>query len=162
MKHRSVEEKKELLKEHFLYEITMIEMIVKHHMDIRNSHIEDQFAKNIIVEIVTLHGRNLLEFFYHNKNKQDYAHAFHFMKKDVVWKDIRPEKTESIRILEKRVNLEITHLTYKRIAGLPEHKKWVLKILYDDLMKVVCIFVNNVAEEYFDDRLRDFKERFCS
>lgn len=77
------------------------------------------------------------------------------------WKKIRPPITESLKILESRVHVEIAHLTYKRIAGKPREKMWNFKPLYEDLMKVFCIFVENISEEYSGDKLKYFRERFC-
>jgi len=161
LKQRSIEEKKTLLTEHFLYELDMIESMIKYRLDLLNSNIDNQFAENIIVEILTIHARNLFEFFYKDKTWEDYATAFQFMKKDIDWIDIRPPITESFKILESRVHVEVAHLTYKRIVGKPPMKMWHFKPLYDDLRKVTCMFLENVAEEHFNDKLMDFKERFC-
>ena len=160
-KKRSIEEKKELLNHFFLYEIGMLESMTKFHKNLFHAPVDRQFVENIIVETYLLHGRNLLEFFYYDDQQQDKATANEFLEKGKDWKKLRPPLTESLKILQRRVNRETTHLTYKRIVGKPESKFWNFHVLYMDLMMVFCIFAENVAEEYADEKFRQLKERIC-
>ena len=160
-KERSIEEKKEFLNHFFLYEIDMLESMNKSHENLFHAPVDRQFVENIIVETYLLHGRNLLEFFYYDDQQQDKATANEFLEKWNDWKKLRPPLTESLKILRRRVDRETTHLTYKRIVGKPESKFWNFHVLYVDLMMVFCIFAKNVAEEYADEKFRQFKERIC-
>lgn len=143
--NRSDEDKKVLLQEHFHYEVSMLQAIYQ----IRRSiTAPDQFQENVILEVFLFHGRNLHEFFYYDSHQKDAARASQFLDECKDWKDLRPPKTQSLKELEKRVNLELTHLTYKRIRGKSPDKRWVLSALYDDLMNVVDVFMKNVADKY--------------
>ena len=161
MKKRSLEEKKKFLNSFFLYEIDMLESIHKYHRDLFNSPVDKQFIENIIVEIFLLHGRNLLEFFYYDNQKQDRATAEEFLEEGKIWRELRPPLTESLKILQKRVDTETTHLTYERIEGKPESKLWNFHELYVSLMMVFCLFAENVDKKYIDERFVQFKERIC-
>ena len=161
MEKRSIEEKKRFLNKFFLYEVDMLECMYKFHKNLFNCPVDKQFIENIIVEINLLHGRNLLEFFYYDNQKQDRETANEFLSEGKDWKKLRPPLTQSLKILQRRVDTETTHLTYKRIGGKPESKLWNFDEVYASLMTLFCLFAENVDKKYIDEGFRQFKERIC-
>jgi len=152
MKQQSTEkQKREMIQEHFAYELVNllnIEILRKVNWSNENSR---QISINIFVDNILLHSRNLFEFFYdNNAKKTNFAYANHFIPN---WKEIRPIKTEQIKQMEKRINNECTHLTYKRLVGI-EHNGWILNDLRLDFFNVVKIFLDNLSQGYFNENLK--------
>ncbi|MDO8508186.1 MAG: hypothetical protein Q7S27_00715 [Nanoarchaeota archaeon] len=144
-------EKNDLIREHFYYEVFML-------INLRN-YLIDYFSgrnslftihQNVLINSILLHSRNLLEFFYYPIDKNNnYARARDFM---IDWEKKIPNKTKAIIELEKRTSNECTHLTYNRLVGL-EHKKWDLISMTNDLIKLIKLFLDNLPQTYFDEKL---------
>ncbi|MEK6932175.1 MAG: hypothetical protein AABW56_00060 [Nanoarchaeota archaeon] len=144
-------DKLDMIREHFYYEVFML-------IGIRN-YLVDYFTgrnqlfvihQNIIINSILLHSRNLLEFFYYPKDKNNnYARAKDFVSN---WDKVVIKKIASLIELEKRTSNECLHLTYNRIAGV-EHRKWDLISTSNDLLILVKLFLDNLPKEYFDGRL---------
>ena len=151
-------EKKTFLNEHFLYEIQMMKNVVYYFHDLKKQDQLTHFHMNLIIDDFMLHARNLYEFFFHDKDQEDHARAQHFMKEGIQWKDIKPEKTSWIKKLEVRANLEVSHLTYRRISGTPPEKAWDFMTMYIEFHDITHKFLLNVSEEYLGQEIIEFRD----
>ena len=155
---RTKKEKIELLKEHFFYEITNLSQILEYADQLSQEGKTEQFFKNIIIDSFLLHARNLFEFFYYDGDKKDYARASHFLDSTKDWTKLRPDETTWLNKLKKRINSEVSHLTYNRISGTPPEKYWRLNILYSDFVDIVKIFLENISKEYVSEPIMRLKK----
>ena len=133
------EEKFKFLAEHFFYEIQQLLVavyVVKHPLP---------FWINIKLEVFLLHARSLYEFFYSKeKRNDDDARAYDFIVDVNKWVRERPLKSNDIEQSIKRMNKELSHITYKRHSGVVPEKQWELVTIKDHLLAVIKVFLDNV------------------
>ncbi len=133
------EEKFKFLAEHFFYEIQQLLVavyVVKHPLP---------FWINIKLEVFLLHARSLYEFFYSKeKRNDDDARAYDFVGDVNNWLKERPLKSSDIEQSIKRMNKELSHITYKRHSGVVLEKQWDLTPIKDHLLAVTKVFLENV------------------
>lgn len=148
------EGKANFLNEHFFYEVQMLDAAFTMLVEEKN---KDDYKANIAMESIISHARNLVEFYYFDpKSGTDYARASDFIEN---WPNNRPNKTTDLNLVLSRGNKEITHLTYKRIYGVPEEKNWNLSNIYKDLMVVTKKFLNNLEESYRTETLNSLRNQ---
>jgi|GEM_PF-703579 len=152
---RSDQQLKDDLEEHFHYEFSMFAYSFHKLKEGRQLSDPDKY---MALECFLLHARNLYEFYYHS-SFNDYARAVDFVPS---WDKTRPAKTEAIKEQESRINLELSHLTYRRIAGSAPEKRWNYGILYNNWLSVTKTFLEYLPNKYIGDKLRKLKERICS
>lgn len=151
-------EKYIFINEHFHYEVDMFFFALRKNTEfIKAANFEEkQFHSNMAIEDFLLHARNLLEFFYYNNDKKkQHASAGDFFTDKDHWIKIIPRKTKSIIQLEKRVNSEVTHLSYDRVGASLEDKKWNNVTLLHDFMALVKIFLINIDGKYLSKNLKE-------
>ncbi len=150
----SFELKKRFLYEYFLNVVQMFFYSLNKNIQIKNEkrrYIDQLDNEKIVLSAYLLYGRHLLEFFYHPCSKKDNrAYAGHFVEN---WKNILPSKTPSIIELEKRVNNEITHLSYNRLNIDQNNKEWDTIKLLHDFMVVVKLFISKLNKQYNPENL---------
>ena len=168
----SEKDKREYFEEHFLYEVSlfiysfeqlaMCPNIVKEINQTSTqvstpwvsqfgSQFRDGNSRNMALETFLLHARNLREFFYSDRKRDDDARAFHFFPDKNSWEKLRPKETDSIRDIKNRANKEIAHLTYKRISGTPPDKNWDCGKILTDLLAVTKFFLDKLPKEYIGE-----------
>ncbi len=87
---------------------------------------------NAVLESFTLHARALLDFLYTEKPQADDEIAEDYFDDPLQWPNARPEETESLKMIHKRVGKEVAHLTYARLDITPEAKQWpFVQIAYE-------------------------------
>lgn len=155
-KQQTEKQKKEMIQEHFFYEvINLLNIEILNRVNWLDET-SKQISINISVDNILLHSRNLFEFFYDEKAKKtNFAYANQFISN---WKELKPNKTEQIKQMQKRVNNECSHLTYNRFISI-EHKSWNLYQLKMDFLKVTKIFLDNLSPEFFNERLKNFQNQ---
>lgn len=158
----SDEERKEYLKRYFMYEVRMLFFALRKNIELKQyplQYKEDPVNyQNIFLEDFLLHAKVLLEFFYdlEKKKTSQYIEAWHFYESLEDYKKILPQKTSSIKLVEKRINPELSHLGINRMFVVPDQKGWnVVKILHD-FMDLVKIFIDNLPEKYYSEELRKY------
>jgi hypothetical protein len=150
-------ELKKFLEEHFSYEVEMLYFSVTKLIEFKQ--INDSGGINMALETFLLHARNLREFFYYDTKKfPTDARASDFFEEGNLWREIRPDETDSILKIKERVGKELAHLTYKRIYGTPPEKNWSCGETFKDLLKTVKIFLNNLPDKYKGDGLQNIKK----
>lgn len=137
---QSDEEKFKFLAEHFFYEVQQLLVAVY----VVKSPIP--YWMNIKLEVFLLHARALYEFFYsENKlNEEDDARAYDFVLDIDKWRKERPIKSNYIEKAIKRMNKELSHITYKRYYGIEFDKLWNLASIREHLLTVTKVFLDNV------------------
>ena len=156
--------KKEALNIHFPFEFNMMKRIMIFHNSLINSNAENSvkgIGTNICITGFLLHTRNLLAFFYY-KAHGDYIRAEDFIGEGKVWNNIRPGRTHLLKNFEKRVNNELSHLSYNRVKVDYPGPKWKIDGIYGDLVKVIKIFLDNIDEIYIDQPIKILKEEWAS
>lgn len=148
-------EKINYISEHFSYEVSEMMYagqfwlsLITHKKEFKNTFTYDVF-RNMIIDHLLLHARNLLEFFYYKGDEDKYAKPDFYARS---WET--PEKTPQISILEKRVNSEITHLGLSRLDVTVEEKPWELAKLVNELLQISEQFLDKLEPEYYNELLK--------
>jgi len=156
-------EKKEMLQEHFSYEVMMLWDCYR--LIITCNLIGNLLHTNIwslLLEGLLLHARNLDEFLFYKFKKNgklkvyDDACAEQFVKPDVSWSLIRPNIIPlSVEDFRNRVSKQLAHLTYKRMMGNIPEKSYNYVEITSFYLNVSQLFLNNIEEKYFDENLNN-------
>jgi hypothetical protein len=129
--------------EHLFYEFWMFNSLAQ----AMASGIFGQGAlNNAALESFTLHARTLLDFLYAQKSQADDVIAEDYFDQPSQWLTVRPEKTETLNAIHKRVGKEVAHLTYVRLDVTAEAKQWPFIQIYYEIITVFNAFLNNVAK----------------
>ncbi|MGD9649364.1 MAG: hypothetical protein AB7U41_01085 [Dongiaceae bacterium] len=133
-----------IISEHLPYEIGMFYMSLTALESSTN-----QFTTNILIESFCLHARNLIQFFYYSPSK-DYAVAEELMIQGYKI----PNRKEAIGSqIYKKINLQITHLTYQRARTGNE------KINTEDREKLKNM-INDCVKKFYENLRSEYKEAF--
>jgi len=156
------QQKKEFLGEHFGYEVDMLSYsaykIKQLGEQSKGKHV---WEMNMPQETFVLHSRNLIEFFYGDKQPQypcD-ARAYDFFEDKRVWEAARPQKTSNMVELMTRSGKEMAHITYLRISGTPPEKSWDDGQLNYEILKVVKSFLENLPSIYLSPELEAMRKQ---
>jgi len=135
--------KNELLCEHLMYEIEMLNF--SYHLWCNSQG--RQSVINLCIDNMLLHSRNLMEFFYYSRNKkQQYARAVDYINN---FANKIPAKYNKIKKdIQRRANPEVMHLGYKRISGTPPEKAWDIVSNYEAWKEIFEIFIFNLSDKY--------------
>ncbi len=153
------------INDQFSYEVTQLiyggqfYCSVLKHKDRFQNNTQFTIFKNIAIEHILLHSRNLLEFFYYRGEEAKYARAYEYVKG---WS--AGDKSAIIKELERRVNEEISHLSWKRLGVKPEEKSWDLIDLINSFVNTTKDFLNRVDSELCKEGVSLLKselERVC-
>jgi hypothetical protein len=107
--------------EHVSYEIHMLFRSALGFGAVIGDSFEAHTIRNALMEAFAIHARNLLDFLY-EKPRGDDASACHYLKDPAEW--WTTEKPTVPDHLRRRVNKEVTHLTYERLKVPPDKKRW--------------------------------------
>jgi len=103
---------------------------------------------NSLLESFTLHTRVLLDFLYvDDPRKEDDVIAIDFLEYPGEWKSIRPEKSETLASIHKRVGKEVAHLTYARHDVSPESKSWPFLEIAHEVEVIFSMFLELVPAD---------------
>jgi hypothetical protein len=107
----------------------------------------NDIAKNALIESFAIHTRNLIDFFYLNYPKPDDLTASQFIDDDqhTFWEDNLPSITPFLTAVKTRANKEISHLTKRRVAGIPPQKEWLINPILDEMADLLRFFVINAS-----------------
>ena len=116
--------------EHLHYEVWMLSTLAN---ALASSAFGQGALANAALESFTLHLRTLLDFFYSSRPKNDDVIAEDFFPDPSDWITRRPDKTELLEDVHRRVGKEVAHLTYVRLELGPDDKEWPFLRLANDL-----------------------------
>lgn len=151
-------EKKEILREHFYYEVQMLDFSVDKVVEYNLRGKTDKCLKNMAVDTCLLHARNLWDFFFFRPSK-NYVRASHFLDS---WGKPQIAGNSWIKKVEKRVNDEITHLTVGRISSSFSNMQWNCCAIRKEFFDVIITFLGQLPQKYMDEKLRKLKRRILS
>jgi len=123
MKNRKIRNKDELQRalKHINYEINML-------IAISNGLASGVFGKsalnNSIVESFAIHTRNLIDFLWPVKPKNDHVIAEDYFCKEGQWENIRTPIPDILSKARIRAHKEIAHISYDRINVKKDEKPW--------------------------------------
>jgi len=151
----TVNEKKEVLREHFYYEATMLDFSVERLVEYRK-HNKEKIFENMAVDACLLHARNLLEFlFYPSNMKNGYIRAYDV---ETSW-PTNQEKSLWIKKVQERVSDEVTHLTLGRISSRFSGMDWDCCAIRKEFFDVMVEFLSQLSEKYMDKKLGSLRKR---
>lgn len=145
---------KKFLGEHFCYEVEMLIFSIQRLSEANQR--KEVGDINMSLETFLLHSRNLIEFFYFPPSKE-YARAVDFISLKT-WDKVRPPKNEKIETFLARANHEVSHLTYKRLYGDTNEKKWNWGEYFLVLFNITKVFLDNLPLKYCDAKIKNMGE----
>jgi hypothetical protein len=128
--------KKEMLREHLPYEISMLRWSAFKIPDLI-------MQTNTTIESFAVHARTLIDFFYYDEFiktcKEDDILAEHYIAR---WRTIRPALTQTLKNAREKANKQLAHLTTLRATTYKdkEDKQWQFQKIHQELEKVIKIF----------------------
>ncbi len=136
MKNRRKRNKDELhgALEHIIYELNML-------IAVSNGLASGVFGKSVlnnsIVESFAIHSRNLIDFLWPEKPKNDHVIAEDYFRNSEEWEKIRAPLPDILRKARIRAHKEIAHLSYDRIKVKKDEKPWdfisISKLISDSM-----------------------------
>ena len=150
------DEKRALLNEHFRYEVAMLvpsSGLMKVYTD--NQSVADAI-NSISIESFLMHLRNLLEFLQYIRTKSpDTAVAQDFMVEGRDWERIKREKNLELGFDIRRIQKEISHLTYDRVKN--PKTSWDRIGILRNIWYIASTFLDNCDERYVGAELKELK-----
>lgn len=129
------------LSEHLFYEFWMFNSLAQ---TMSLGIFGHSVLNNAVLESFTLHARALLDFLYAERPRADDVIAEDYFDNPVDWLTVRPNKTELLMVIHKRVGKEVAHLTYARLDVTAQEKRWHYAQIANDLKVVFDTFLANV------------------
>jgi hypothetical protein len=116
----------------------------------------DGVLNNALLESFTVHTRILLDFLYADRAQKDDVKAEDFFEDPSEWTSIRPEKTETLIGVHRRVAKEVAHLTYARQDVTQETKPWPFVQIANEANLIFTMFLENVPLELLGPRWKEY------
>lgn len=113
-------------------------------------------TRNALIECFAVHARVLLDFLYSPRHKPDDVIAEDFFDYGSTWLQQRPEKSQLLTTIHKRVGKEVAHLTYARLAVTPEEKHWQFIDIANEIGVVLQEFLRMVPKYRMSDPFHQF------
>jgi hypothetical protein len=122
--------------EHLLYELNILRWLVETIPATKKG-----FGLSALLESFAIHLRNLIEFLYTSPNdaRADDVVAADFYDPLGGWKPGVP--SASLSAARERANKEVSHITYKRKAGMAPDKPWPVADLFKEILPIAQGFV---------------------
>ncbi len=114
---------------------------------------------NALLESFGIHVRALIWFFYADSPRKDDVIAEDFFSTPTEWQTARPPITQVLEKAKKRAGKEIAHLTYARLDVTPEQKPWEFLPIFNDMNKVIELFLSMAPEHLLGERWDEFKKQ---
>lgn len=114
--------------------------------------VADLVVRNAALESFLARARSLVEFFWHDRRKQEDALAADYFPPGE-WKRLRPNRPQRLnRLVTQKMGWGAMHLTYPRTrtTGNPQAKQWEPLRMCAALEPTVRLFVQKVDPAQFD------------
>jgi hypothetical protein len=105
---------------------------------------------NALLESFSVHSRILLHFLYSRKPREDDVIAEDFLDDEDIWLSNRPQKSETLEAIHRRVGKEVAHLTYARHDVTPETKPWPFIEIANEVNSIFTEFIKLVPPKNLD------------
>ncbi len=121
--------------EHLLYELQLL-LVTKRELARLD---KPSPMASVLIESFVIHLRNLIDFFYYSRVKED----------DVIASDFCPGWNETIsstlKAAKERANKEVNHLTLERKSGFDSNKPWNVAGLFQEVSAVATTFAGRAS-----------------
>ncbi|SRR6266700_5035033 len=136
-------------REHLLYEIQMLQQMVKT-LNTKSSAFQP-LERYALIESFAIHFRNLFEFFYNKEPKKTDVVAADFFDDPAVW---NVSASSVLVIVRKRADKEVSHLTLQRKDASDSGKNWPVDDYFNQLRPTVCTFVDTASHKKLDAQVK--------
>lgn len=147
------ESKKKKAVEHVVYEF----MMFRRTSEFLLTNIQDQLLKNIVIESFAIHTRNLFEFFYKPKSRDDDIIASDFLLKKHEFRH-RKSKKKTLAVVWKKANKQVSHLTYARNNYDKRTKGWNVASIKPKMEMTIRVFLESLDGEDKNWFVREFQK----
>jgi len=114
---------------------------------------------NALLESFTIHARILLDFLYATKPQADDVIAEDFFPELAAWRDSRPQKSDLLASVHRRVAKEVAHLTYARQVVTADTKPWAFIQIANEVNAAFVAFLSIVPIDHLGDKWKDLKRQ---
>ena len=114
---------------------------------------------NAILESFTVHARLLLDFLYSDHPKADDVIAEDFLEDPSAWQDQRPQQSQTVAAVHRRVGKEVAHLTYARHEITPEAKLWPFAAIAQEFEATFSRYLALVPLDLLSPRWDEYKRQ---
>lgn len=147
-KKRSLEQLRQI-SAHLHYEVEMLSSAAR---GLASGIASGSAMNNALLESFAIHLRNLVEFLWPEKPKNDHVIAQDFFPLADDWKKLCPPIPKEVREARIRAAKEAAHLTYARLLVVPDKKAWAYVSLMNEIMKTFKLFLQHVPKETLDSK----------
>lgn len=121
--------------EHLLYELQLLRFTTGELVQLQ----QPSPIASVLIESFGIHLRNLIDFFYTPRAKEDDVIASDFCPG---WKDTM---SGTLKVAKERANKELSHLTLARKSGLDPSKPWDVVGLFQEVSGVAKTFAGRAS-----------------
>jgi hypothetical protein len=132
--------------EHLTYELQMLVATF-----VRLEGARDRETRNALIESFAIHARGLYESLLAEKPGSDVIRASRFVD------DWAPADDPTLRNAKDRVDQEIAHVTYDRLAITLREKAWPMREIAEALLKVFRSFLDHLKPEHDNNAVHALK-----
>ena len=140
------------LHEHLCYEIQMLIETSFLLRDPKNYQFESEaqlvFMNNALLESFCIHARNLIDFLYAKKQKNDIVAEMFFIGNE--WKKNSNDFPMLLNEIRESVNKRVLHLTLTRINKFKWSHQEITKIIFEELDKFFILISDKELLRYYD------------
>lgn len=140
-------------REHLAYEIQMFfgtaQILSRMVLSSGPSQLEI-VANNVYTESFVIHLRNLIQFLYPQRTKENSVIAEDFFVDPMVWKRIRPKMSKTLKDARERSHRELAHLTTDRLKVTPATKRWPFISLAKEIKDLIERFGSSASSIRLD------------
>jgi hypothetical protein len=129
------------ISKHLQYEVNMLLAVAN---GLASGIVTGSNAHNALAESFAAHLRNLIDFFWPQKPKNDHVIARDFFPSLEYWEKQGPAIPKELREARLQTAKEIAHLTYERLTRA--QKGWAFRPLTDEIMKTYRLFLDEIQK----------------
>jgi hypothetical protein len=139
---------------HLHYEVGMLQAVAR---GLASGAVSGSPTHNALLESFAIHVRNLVDFLWPEKPKNDHVVAADFFSSPQDWTKNVPAIPHQLRAARIRAAKEVAHLTYARLLVTAETKGWSYVHLADEIIKAFKVFLQNVPSENLGEEWKGLK-----
>ena len=149
---RTIEELQKV-SNHLHYEVWMLKSLAQ---ALASGIAKEGWLPNALIESFGIHVRGVMDFLYDDTPKfEDDVVAQDFFPSASDWVNIRPQPSELLLTAKYRAGKEVVHLTYARLAVIPDTKPWPFVALANEVTSVMEVFLKKVPKEKLGSQWRE-------
>lgn len=111
--------------------------------------------KDIFIECLCLHARNIIEFLFFNKSKK-YNRAVYYLSKNQ-WEIFLKNKKTKNELLMDKINSKVSHLNFNRDKLNSKKYSWENTEIFTPLLQDIKQFLFLLPKEFYTENLLNLK-----